>query len=112
MRPLDAHAKYDGITRKGLDAYDERRAIYLRDRGTCQACKRPVAFSDFELAHRIANTKANWRRWGSWVIDHPLNTCVAHRGRCNDACNIGGRPVECQALVQKIYESLQASSIR
>jgi hypothetical protein len=112
MRPAGIVPRYDGITRKGLEAYEERRAIYLRDRGLCQACNKPIAFSDFEIAHRIANTKANRRRWGAEVIDHPLNKYVAHRGRCNDACNIGGRPMECQALAQKIHESLKASSIR
>ena len=102
MRPAGILPRYDGITRKGLEAYEERRAIYLRDRGLCQACMKSVAFSDFELAHRIANTKANRRRWGAEVIDHPLNKCIAHRGRCNDECNIGGRPASCAELVEQI----------
>lgn len=97
MRPCTARPKYEGITRAGLDASDERAAIYARDGGRCRSCGERVPWGEFELAHRIANTKANRARWGDAVIDHPLNRVVTHRGACNDACNIGGNPGECRA---------------
>lgn len=102
MRPLNVSIKYDGITAAGLDAQEEREAIYRRDGGICQTCKKPVAFDAFELAHRIANTKANRRRWGAEIIDHPLNKATTHRGRCNSATNIGGNPGACAELVDRI----------
>jgi hypothetical protein len=110
MRPSNVTVKYDGITTAGLDAYEERIAIYSRDGGICQTCHKPVAFDEFELAHRIANTKANRHRWGSAVIDSPLNKCVAHRGQCNSARNIGGRPMECAALAALIRGSAASST--
>lgn len=110
MRPCNLLPKYDGATRANLDAYEERMAIYNRDAGRCQACGEAVAFDAFELAHRIANTVANRRRWGASVVDHSLNKAVAHRGACNSQMNIGGRPVECAALATKIRASLATGS--
>lgn len=97
-------AKFDGITRAGLDRMDERLALYSRDRGICQACGMPVAFTDFEVAHRIADTVANRKRWGDDVIDSPMNKAVTHRGRCNSAMNRGGRPNECEEIARKVRE--------
>jgi hypothetical protein len=110
LRPCNIKPKHDGVTRAGLDAQDERAAIYARDGGRCQTCGERVAFDAFELAHRIANTKANRRRWGSAVIDSPLNKAVAHRGRCNSAQNIGGRPVECAAMAARILATCSPRS--
>ena len=102
MRPCNVLPTYDGITRNGLDAHEERIRIYNRDGGRCQCgCNTPVAFDAFEMAHRIANTKANRRRWGAVVIDSPLNRCVALREH-NSRLNIGGRPMECAALAARI----------
>jgi len=103
MRPLGATTKYDGITRGGVDALEERRAIYLRDRGQCKSCGKRVAFDAFQLAHRIANTKANRKRWGSSVIDHPLNrVVVCPDASCNDEQNIGGDLAACRELFRLI----------
>lgn len=102
MRPVNVLPKYDGLTSAGLDAYEERVYIYNRDRGECQFCGEPVAFAKFQLAHRIANTKTNRKRWGAAVVDSPLNQCVTHPGRCNDGMNIGQRPVECAELAARI----------
>jgi hypothetical protein len=102
MRPINARPKYDGVTRAGVEAQEEREAIYLRDRGICLACRKPVAFVDFEVAHRVADTKSNRRRYGDAVVDHPLNKATTHRGACNDAMNCGFRPAECEAIVRAI----------
>ena len=106
MRPCNILPKYDGASRSGLDAQEERVYIYNRDGGRCRTCGEPVAFDAFELAHRIANTVANRKRWGSAIIDHPLNRVVAHPGRCNSAQNIGGSPGACAELIKQIQEDL------
>ena len=105
MHPY-AQPRHDGLTAAGLDAYEERIAIYNRDGGRCRTCGEPVAFDAFELAHRIANTVANRKRWGSTIIDHPLNRVVAHHGRCNSRQNIGGNPGACAELIKQIQEVL------
>jgi hypothetical protein len=102
MRPFGGSPKYDGPTRAGIESADEREAIYIRDGGRCQTCLEAVPFDGFELAHRIANTKANRRRWGNRVVDSPQNRCVTHPGRCNSRQNIGGNPAACLALANKI----------
>ena len=46
--------KYDGYNRAGLDAYEERIAIYNRDGGRCRTCGEPVVFDAFEHFQRRA----------------------------------------------------------
>ena len=100
--------KFDGITRSALDREDERVAIYARDRGRCQTCGEPVAWGDFELAHGIAATKCNYRKYGAEIVDHALNKHLTHRGRCNDAQNIAGDPGKCEALIDEIFAAKDA----
>lgn len=105
MRPAGVLPKYDGATRSGLDAYEERVAIYNRDGGRCCTCGKPVAFDAFQLAHGVAATKANRRRWGSDIIDHPLNKhVVCPCARCNDGALISNKLDACLQLVREIKE--------
>lgn len=111
MRTAARSPKYDGITRSGIEALEERRAIYLRDGGQCQSCGKRVAFDAFQLAHRIANTVANRKKWGAKVIDHPLNrvvTCPC--ARCNDGQNIGNNRGASARLVAEIEVARRAAS--
>lgn len=88
--------------RDRLERYKERLRIYERDRGVCQACGRLVDINGFEVAHRIASTVANYKRWGAQVVDHPLNKATTHRGSCNDAMNCGFKPDKCWEIVEAI----------
>ena len=90
--------------RKRLEKYEERLRIYARDHGICQACGLPVVVNNFEIAHKIANTVVNRKRFGAEVIDHPLNKATTHPGRCNSAMNCGFRPDECRRIVEAIRE--------
>lgn len=107
MRPSGLLLKRDGITRSAVLIYEERLSIYNRDGGRCQACGEMVDVNSFEVAHRIANTVAFRKRYGSPVIDHPLNKATTHPGRCNSRMNIGNNPVECGRLVAKINDALK-----
>jgi len=95
--------------RKRFEQDEERLRIYARDHGICQACGEPVDVNAFEIAHRIANTIANRKRYGNEVIDHPLNKATTHPGRCNDAMNCGFRPDECRRIVDAIERSKDGS---
>lgn len=106
MRPTGIAIKYDGITAAGLDAQDERAAIYRRDHARCQACGHLVAVDSFELAHRIADSVAMRKKYGSAIIDHPLNRCVTHRGACNSAVLVTHNPVAREALVDRIFAEI------
>ena len=104
MRPHGITPKHDGCSRSGLALYEERLAIYSRDGGICQACGNRVGVNEFEVAHLIANTKVNRKRFGSHIIDHRLNKATTHAGRCNSAMNIGNNPGKCAELVRQIEE--------
>lgn len=91
--------------RKRFEVYEERLRIYSRDGGICQSCGKPVGVNEFEVAHRIANTVMGRKRYGTEVIDHPLNKATTHRGRCNDAQNCGFNPEKCREIVEAIRES-------
>lgn len=93
--------KYDGITPEGVDAQDDRMAIYIRDGGKCQGCGEPVPFDRMQLAHRIANTKTNRRIWGDQVIDSRANRCCVGSGRCNDRMNVGHKLDKCQEIAEQ-----------
>jgi hypothetical protein len=65
-----------------------------------------------EMAHRIACTKVNIRKWGWPVIDHIRNKALVcpdlHGGEdCNAAMNIGNRPGEAETLVLKIWAEME-----
>ena len=68
--------------------------------GVCEVCGKPL--SNWQGAHRIANTKANRKKWGDVIIDHPLNIAIVCSLKCNDKCNIGNKPGDCYRLALKI----------
>lgn len=73
--------------------------------GRCAVCGKLLDRNTAQGAHRIANTQANRRKWGSLIIDHPLNVAMVCSPRCNDACNIGYRPYECLRLAFTILSA-------
>lgn len=88
--------------RKRFEIWEERIELYVRDKGICQSCNKPVGINNFEIAHCICKSKANRRKFGAHVINHPLNKRVTHPGRCNDAMNCGNNPAACAAIVRAI----------
>ena len=84
-----------------VDTYDDRMAIYLRDRGICQGCGEPVPFDRMQLAHRIAKTKTNRRIWGDHVIDSRANRCVTGSLTCNARMNVGHKLDKCQEIAEQ-----------
>lgn len=59
-----------------------------------------------QLAHRIAKTQSSLGKYGSEVISHPLNLVPVRDLKENDACNIGNRPVDREALAGRIIRIL------
>ena len=96
------------LERRRLMQHEERLAIYYRDRGICQACGEPVDINEFQVAHKIAQTIANYKRWGRAVIDLPLNKATTHPGPCNDRMNCGMNPVECEKIARMVREGVEA----
>jgi hypothetical protein len=83
------------------EAY-QRRVALSRSGGVCEVCGAPLAYG-MQGAHRIANTIPNRRKYGSLVIDHPLNIGIVCRDMaCNDALNIGQNPGKILELLADI----------
>lgn len=72
--------------------------------GICEVCGKTLTAGTWQGAHRIANTEANRRKWGSFIIDHPLNIAIVCSLECNHVCNIGYNPGECLKLAKKIVD--------
>jgi len=88
--------------RQKFELHEERMALYSRDKGICQFCGLPVGINEFQVAHRIAQTKTNYHRFGKAVIDSQTNKAVTHPGRCNDGMNCGFNPAKCREIVEQV----------
>ena len=87
-----------------------REDIAKRDNYTCQKCDKYLG-SNGCIAHRIAQSKANYKKYGSKIIDHEFNkvySCITNN--CNDSFNIGNKPLICEKLVKLIREDGKLST--
>ena len=84
-----------------------RMILFNEAGGYCANCGQKLSFTEFQLAHRIANTIENRKIYGDAVIDHKLNLAVTHAGACNDAMNIGYNPEKSRTLAEKIKEEIE-----
>lgn len=86
----------------------QRERIFEAQAGRCATCGRIHRDSStMQLAHKVADTKANRKRWGKANIDHDWNkamVCSEMLGgvSCNDAQNMAGRPVSADRLMAAI----------
>ena len=85
-----------------IDRFDERLYIYHLYHGICQGCGEPLAFDETELAHCIARSKMNIRKYGKNVVNSRENLRPTHRGRCNDLQNCGFNPAKCAIIVRQV----------
>lgn len=89
MTPVERRQRIEAIAESG---------------GVCEVCGKTLTNSNWQGAHRIANTRANREKWGAWIIDHPLNIAIVCSLGCNYVCNIGTNKGACLELVKKIVE--------
>lgn len=82
---------------------NQRITALSRCGGVCEVCGKPLGVHA-QGAHKIANTEANRKKWGSWIIDSPLNIAMVCSLKCNDACNIGNDTGACLDLVIDIVK--------
>jgi hypothetical protein len=90
-----------------VEREDERIAIFERDGWTCQYCGNSVhRFASPQLAHLIADTIANRKRYGNCVIDHPKNRASTCSLYCNGMKNIGMKTAQANKLADEIRDEL------
>lgn len=81
----------------------QRRVALAKSGGICEVCGKPLN-GIMQGAHRIANTNANRAKFGSWILDNPLNIAIVCSLKCNDACNIGNNPGAVFHLIRKMVD--------
>ena len=62
---------------------DKLLAIYERDEWTCVCGNSVHIYGTPQIAHRLAQTKANIKKWGKGVIHHNVNLRAVCSLRCN-----------------------------
>ena len=91
------------------EAQKEQRMLQLaKSGGVCEVCGRTLTPSTWQGAHRIANTEANRKKWGSWIIDAPENIAIVCSLKCNHICNVGYTPAECLEIAEKVLKREKA----
>ena len=89
--------------REKFEAEERKIEILSAYNYSCVQCGRPAIF----LAHRIAQTKNNIKRYGTAIIHHEKNMRpVCANQRCNDSVNIGNKPMEVEELVREIQAEI------
>ena len=98
--------------REAFETEEQKRRIIALAGGWCMypGCMKPAIF----LAHRIAQTKANIKKYGKAVIHHERNLVpVCEIPAHNDYFNIGNRPLDVSCLVEAIKaEAAHSAELR
>lgn len=93
--------------------YDQRDRLYRLQRGRCAECGRIYrSHQEMEMAHCVAETKANISRYGFECIDHDRNKRLVCRDKwkgmdCNARQNMAGRPVAADRLMASIKREIE-----
>ena len=60
--------------------------------GRCEVCGKPLSSGQPQASHRIGQTKENYRKYGSYIINHPLNVGYCCSLKCNGKLDISYNP--------------------
>ena len=93
------------MTQKERKEYKQKQyqIRYEIDQGICQY--KDCNTRSNIMAHRIAQSKANIKKYGWEIIQHNFNiaiACLQEFGGHNDSFNIGNKPKQCEKLVELI----------
>jgi len=93
--------------RQSIILEDLRQELYQECNYVCEVCGKSIYYYGTpQLAHRIAQTKANIKKYGSGVIHNRKNIVPVCSLKCNDACNIGYKPEMVKKLIEEIKNDL------
>jgi hypothetical protein len=96
-----------GSERQRLETWEERIAIFNRDRGKCRYCGKSIAMDSFEVAHVIMDSKWTRKAYGDSVIDHPLNkAATCKKDRCNSGMLITFNRSKAEEHAEKIRDEM------
>lgn len=89
---------------------DQRIETYYDQDGRCAYCGLPMIFDEFELAHVLAESRDNVRRFGREVVDHRENKRATHRGECNSGVLMNPDSLQAREHARRIREAICAKS--
>ena len=82
---------------------DQRKYALAVSGGVCEVCGEAISPYTGQMAHRIGNTIQNRKKFGDFVVDHPLNVGMTCSLSCNAELDISKNPGECMKLCHRIY---------
>ncbi len=98
--------------REKFQIAEMKEFVFTRDSWQCQTCGRSIYhYGTPQMAHRIAATESNIRKYGKEVIHHSRNLKPVCSLRCNDAQNIGFDTEAADSLARSIRETIQRESV-
>jgi hypothetical protein len=77
---------------------------WMDNSGVCEVCNKPLCHGTPQLAHIMEKSKANIKKYGLDLIDHPSNLMLVCSLRCNSAALIGKSKTE---LIKKHIEGIK-----
>ncbi len=83
-----------------------RLYIFNKAGNKCEVCGKRITPQTGQVAHRMAKSKANLKKYGKSIINHPYNLRATCSLRCNSAVLIDNKPIEKEQLVEAIKRNL------
>ena len=93
------------MDREKFYANEKKEQIYYSRGAECEVCKAFIPFNQAQLAHRISKSKANIKKYGKDFIHSDINIALVCSAKCNDAVNVGFKPMEVQRLLDEYKKS-------
>lgn len=94
---------------------EQREEALAHSDKLCPVCGKSIyTYGTPQFAHKIAYTKANLKKYGTFYINHFLNGEYVCSLKCNDACNIGFNQSKILSLLADIlkYEIEKFTGVR
>ena len=90
------------------EAEEQKRQLFLQQKGLCAACGLPLDRYNYNIAHVIPKTKVWLRKYGEKIIHHRLNLRATHSGACNDHVmkSPATNTIFCDELIKKIKKEI------
>ena len=86
---------------------ETRGKLYSDQNALCWWCHLPMAFNDFELAHRVPQRRWCLDRWGAAAVQHPRNLVATHSGYCNARAQLDPESAEAEVHMQSIRKEIR-----
>lgn len=89
--------------REKMNAEEQRLELFRAVNWTCPVCGEPLAKQGTaQLGHRVPRRESMLMKWGSGVINNPLNMVPVDSLKCNALVSLGTVGNDSRALLERI----------